>query len=181
MLTLRLLLCAGLLLLAACGDDIQYAAPPVSDNAVSHAGETAEEHAAHAAADPFADPADANAAAPATAAPSADQVYFSGRVELAPGFTPPATCTIYVMAGPPPKGRPPLLSRRYDKPTFPFEFTLAQSDIPFKDSKVEGLQVLSVILSEKGPVMATEGVYLRCPLETPQTAGATGIVLTIRN
>ncbi|MSR75585.1 MAG: hypothetical protein EXS14_08990 [Planctomycetes bacterium] len=171
-----------LTLFVACGDDVQFVAPP---GAVA---ETAAHEHAHDASDPFADAADAHAAdQPAAnteggAATSADaKPFFSGRVELAAGFTLPATYTVYVMAGPPPKGRPPLLSRRYDKPSFPLDFTLEQGDIPFKDSKVEGPQVLSVILSERGPVMATDGVYLRCPLAAAQAVGATGIVLTIRN
>lgn len=165
-------LAALALLLVACGDDIQFAKPPAA---------TGDAPAVSAEADPFADPHEEAPPAAVRGAeePAADTVYFTGRVELAAGFTPPETCTVYVMAGPAPTGRPPLLSRRYEKPVFPLQFELRHSDIPFRDSTVAGPQVLTVILSEKGPVLATEGVYLRCPLEAPQAPGTQGIVLSL--
>ncbi len=167
-----------ILSLAACGDDIQLASPPVAEKAERPAGHPA--HPGHEAEeqDPFAD--GAAPATTATEAAAAEETYFSGEVRLAEGMQLPATYTIYLMAGPPPTGRPPLLSRRYDKPSFPFTFNLGSGDIPFKDSKVAGPQVLSVIISEKGPVMATEGIYKRCTLEAAQAPGSKGITLELK-
>lgn len=164
--------------LAACGDDIQLAAPPAAEKAAAPAAHPP--HPGHNAAeeDPFAD--DGAPAGAASEAAVAEETYFSGEVRLAEGLQLPATYTVYLMAGPPPSGRPPLLSRRYDKPSFPFTFSLGSGDIPFKDSKVAGAQVLSVIISEKGPVMATEGLYKRCTLEAAQAPGSKGITLELK-
>jgi hypothetical protein len=165
------------LLLCACGDDIQFASPPARAAQSAPMGHAAAPSEA-AEADPFAE--ETPAAPSSTAVAPADETYFSGEVRLAAGLQLPPTYTIYVMAGPPPAGRPPLLSRRYDKPSFPFTFSLGSADIPFKDSKVAGPQVLSVIISEKGPVMATDGLYKRAPLDTPQAPGTSGITLELK-
>jgi hypothetical protein len=166
-----------LLLLCACGDDIQFASPPAAEAQAAPMGHDAAPRGS-AQEDPFAE--ESPVAPSSTAVVPANETYFSGEVRLAAGLQLPPTYTIYVMAGPPPAGRPPLLSKRYDKPSFPFTFSLGSADIPFKDSKVAGPQVLSVIISEKGPVMATEGLYKRTPLDTPQAPGTSGITLELK-
>jgi hypothetical protein len=180
-----------LVLLAACGDRIQYRPPPEAGSGRGAPAPSAAPGLPHghppvaprpdAPLDPFAeagateDPGPASSPAPATP----DPVY-SGRVELAPGFELPATYTLYVSAGHPPEGRPPVLSQRIEGPvSFPVPFRLTAADRAFPDTTVDRPLCLYVILSEKGPVMAREGLYVRTRPSAAAPLGSADIVLTL--
>ena len=186
----------GLLLLVvlglfACGDDIQFADPPVGEAETTGelpAGHpplpTPEAVPSHGqggeGADPFADPSEASTPLrDNTPDPRADEVVYRGEVRLAEGFQLPPTYTVYVSAGRPPNGRPPVLSRRYDKPTFPLTFELRRRDLAFGDTEVTGPLCLYLILSEKGPVLDKSGLYVRTTPGSPVALGAPDLVLTL--
>lgn len=199
---LRILLLAALIgllpcLFTACRDDIQFSAPPPkapasgrgklpaghppldsSESQASKAGGGAAEE------DPFADPADAHkpvTSGVATSQVDPNRVFFRGRVEVDPSLKLPATYAIFVCAGNPPRGSPPVLSKLYaGAPKFPFDFELRGKDLAFGDTAIDAPMVLYLIVSEKGYVLAQEGLYFKTPPSEPIALDATGIVLTLK-
>lgn len=186
-------------LFSCCGDDIQFSAPPdkgstAAANPHQHlpaghppmsgagSGEAAPAPAGGHGGDPFADPKDAgkdvrgDGGAPAL---DPEKVYFTGRVELSPDFKLPPTYAIFVNAGHPPQGSPPVLSHRFpDQPKFPLAFELRGKDIAFGDTKVDAPLVLYVILSESG-FIERRGVYVKKVHPEPRAPGTQDIVLTL--
>ncbi len=164
--------------LAACGDDIQYQAPPNRPAAGSPTPTTtpAPEKIPTHTSDPFAEegePAKPEPTPAATTADDGEKLWYSGKIELDPSTVLPPTWTLFISAGYPPEGRPPVLSIPMKGPLeFPLSFELRGKNKAFPDAKVDRPLVLYAILSEKGYVLAKEGVYFRTaatstlPLET---------------
>lgn len=140
--------------------------------------------------DPFLDPEDRKqkkAMAQRSAAPSIppDHVWYSGRVTLDPSVKLPDRYTVFVSAGYPPKGRPPVLSRLYRKPKFPFDFELLQKNQAFGNAKMDTPLVLYLTLSESGsipmgPPPPGFGVYWKSPLSAPHAPETTGLELLLK-
>jgi hypothetical protein len=191
-----LALCATLI---ACGDSIQKDVELPSEKAAARqqneglppghpplGGEKIDTHGGQDPQpqghghDPFG-AADVPPSSGAAGAVAADKVWFKGRVELDPSMKLPATYTIYVNAGLPPQGRPPVLSKRIaGEPKFPLDFELQQKDVAFGATAVDRPLVLYVILSESGFVMANEGVYIKTAMEGPFDPEDKNVVLTLK-
>lgn len=193
---------AGVLLLAllgACGDDIQFAHPPGYDPEASEGSDTSgrmDPHAGLPGGHPALPsgggetPVPSHGAAPGAGAnphgpgappmgPEGDEVLFTGTVTMAPDFSPPPGFTLYVNMGRPPAGRPAVLSRRYENPSFPLEFELRRRDLAFGDTDVEGELVPFLILSEGGGVLDRSGRYVRTTPGAPVTAGSGALSLVL--
>jgi len=194
MCTRVVLLASMVMVLAGCGDDVQYASPPERETSSREAGlpanhpplsgsptrtETPASHGTQP--DPFAPAEVSGDPGGAQDKPPADKVWFKGRIEVDPSFELSARYTIYVNAGLPPKGRPPVLSRRYaGEPKFPFDFELRQQDVAFGATKVDRPLVLYVIISESGYVMAQTGLYVKTTMYGPFDPESEDVVLTLK-
>ncbi|MAG59011.1 MAG: hypothetical protein CMJ83_22210 [Planctomycetes bacterium] len=184
--TMLLLACA--IGLVACGDSIQYADPPErelqmpSDHPTLSGGKRpgaqGDPHGSTGEADPFRE-ADVGGGGVSTV--PKDKVWFTGRVELDPSIKLPKTYAIFVSAGMPPKGRPPVLSRIIrDQPKFPLEFVLTQGDMAFGETKIDRPLVLYVILSESGVVLAKQGLYIKTAMHGPFDPESKDVVLKLK-
>jgi hypothetical protein len=189
--------------LASCGDDIQKVAPPKRDAAErpnphgqlppGHPpmdGQPQQPPNPHAprgsdGSDPFADAADAGKSirgADSGPANDPEKVFYSGRVELDPSIKLPATYAVFVNAGLPPRGSPPVLSKKFaDQPKFPLNFELRGKDMAFGDTKITGPLILYVILSESGVIeVGPQQLYVKTLLPEPQAPGSSNLVLTVK-
>lgn len=194
--------CVAILIagLAACGDKVQFAEPPGGDAAGAPPAGSPRFHGAApeggaggsrpveshgAGADPFAE-AEVGEAMPAPGVPSMD-VFFRGRIELDPSIQLPGRYAVFVSAGFPPRGRPPVLSKRIDgTPPFPLEFTLTPADIAFGSTSVDPERplVLYATISESGvvvmPGQTARGFYLNSPPSEPCKPGAEDAVILMK-
>ena len=114
-----------------------------------------------------------------------DHLWYSGRITVDPSVKLPAKYTIYVSAGYPPKGRPPVLSRRYDMPSFPLDFELRQEHQAFGNAKMDTPLVLYLTMSESGvipmgPPPPGFGEYWKSPLSAAHAPESKGLSLVLK-
>lgn len=177
----------AMLLVAACGDSVQYLdEQQEAGGSRGSGGEAAgapsphgEPGAGQAPSDPFADP-HAGQHPERTQPQDPGKVYLTGRVELAQGYDLPETYTVFVSAYPGSDSRMPLLVQRHARPAFPLEFTLTAADAQF-GTPPEGAKLHpGVIVSEQGSVSPSgSGHYNRFVSETGYPQGTEGVVITL--
>jgi len=173
----------------SCGDAVKVAEPPtrekkpmVNPDAGPHG------HAGHSAPEgttPHAQPShDPFAAAPVSSAdakPAGDpeEVVYSGTVTLAEGVTLPDPCWLWVSAGNPPQGRPPVVTKLYESPEFPLTFELKRKDTAFPGASVPEKADL-VLYASVAKNRFVEGIVLRVPPTAEAPMGTNGIAIEIK-
>lgn len=177
-----------LILAVACGDSVQIADPPNSDTEkpaeVPTPGSTSV--GTHGTApDPFA-PAEVPVPM-AGSGTGAREVFYRGVVNIDPAIKLPSTYALFISAGFPPRGRPPVLSIKLsDAPKFPVSFELSSKDIAFGSTVVdpELPLVLYMSLSESGmvamPGQTPRGLYINSPVSEPIKPGTMDVALTLK-
>ena len=185
------------LCLSACGDDVQFADPPERDTTASapghipgHGGPSSKPPTPKPAGSPSGeeDPfGDAEVTSPSANASSGDAtVFYRGEISVDPAIKLPDTYCLFVSAGFPPRGRPPVLSIKVDgAPKFPVSFELTKRDIAFGSTHVDPDKplVLYVTLSESGmipmPGQPSKGAYIRGSVSDPHKPGKMDVQLRL--
>jgi hypothetical protein len=177
-----------LLFATACGDKVQIAEPPSADSAsVGPPPKVGTEDVGthRTMRSPF-DEAEINDTSTGSNI-GEEVVFFRGVVSVDPSIELPPTYALFLSAGFPPKGRPPVLSKRIaDAPALPFHFELTSKDIAFGSTEVDTERplVLYVTISESGKVSMggsnPPGLYLNSPVSEPIKPGAMDVVLNLR-
>lgn len=163
--------------LTGCGDDVQFAEPPQRDVASGHGAPGIPHAPRQPAADPFA-AADVSAGNKQEAGDPGEVVY-AGTVTLADGVSLPSPLWIWVSAGHAPTGRPPVLTKLYENPAFPFTFELRRRDTAFPGAAVPDDADLVLYVSV-GKNRFVEGIVLKVPPTEAKSMGAKDINIQVK-
>lgn len=191
--SLLLLLATIGITLGACGDDIQFADPPRKED--PHAGHNhgglpaghvpiepgqaspgrIKTHSNEGdEGDPFAD---------AEVTPSAqgdpNELLYSGTITLPEGVTLPDPAWVWVSAGFPPRGRPPVLTKLFTNPTWPLSFELRRGDVAFPGASVPAKADLVIYVSV-GKNKFVEGIVLKFDPSEVKPMGTEGLALKLK-
>lgn len=184
------LLLVSIAVLASCGDDIQFADPPVRDD--PHAGHdhgpnlppghppaSSKKIPTHGGTvdenDPF---KDADVGEQQTAG-DPTEVLYSGTLTLPEGYVLPDPAFVWVSAGHPPRGRPPVLTKLYTGPTFPLAFELKRGDVAFPGASVPATADLVIYVSV-GKNRFVEGIVTRFEPSEAKPMGTKGLALKLK-
>lgn len=181
-----LLILFASLTFTACGDTVQFAEPPERD--VSPAGlppghpTAGNPHASpgdgqQGTTNPF-DPADVG---PGNTEEAGDpnEVLYAGTVTLVDGVLLPDPAWIWVSAGHPPMGRPPVLTKLHENPSFPLTFELKRRDTAFPGAAVPKTADLVLYVSV-GKSRFVEGIVLKVPPTEAKPMGTQDINIQVK-
>lgn len=185
--SLVLMFLCSALVLTACGDDVQFAEPPKRDAAptrMPHAhphpgGGHPESQGGSGGAtegDPF-NPAEVSGGNTGETGDPTELLY-SGEVVVTEGLELPNPSWIWISAGHPPSGRPPVLTKLYENPTFPFKFELRRRDTAFPGAAVPKAADL-VLYASVGKNRFVEGIVLKAPPTGVHSMGTKDIKIQV--
>ena len=181
---MSLLAVLAVLALTACGDVVQFAEPPqpADSRAPLRPGHplTPNPHAPAdqpAAADPF-DPADVGSGSTEEAG-DPNEVVYTGTVTLGDGVVLPDPAWMWISAGHPPTGRPPVLTKLHANLTFPLTFELKRRDTAFPGAAVPKTADLVLYVSV-GKSRFVEGIVLKVPPTEAKSMGTKDINIQVK-